>query len=76
MDYVEMFALWVGWEPHMVLLVLGLVMFIFARWGLRNPWGFLKFLLIVVLLGGATYMAVELTQSGVSGKKSMSRDIE
>jgi hypothetical protein len=76
MDIVEILAQWVGWKPHMVLLVLGLVLFILARWGLRNPWGFLKFCLIVLLLGGAAYMAFELTQSGVSSKKSMARDIE
>ena len=75
MDIVEMIAQWTGWEPHIVLLALGLVMLILARWGVRNPWGFFKFCLIVSLLGGAAYMAVELTQSGVTGKKSMERDI-
>ena len=60
-------------EPSWVLAILAIGGFMFLRWGFRNPWGLLRVLMIITLLGGAVYAAFDLVKTGTAGKKAILR---
>ena len=73
LELLEPISQWTGLEPSWVLAILAIGGFVFLRWGFRNPWGLLRVLMIVTLLGGAVYAAFELAKTGTAGKKAILR---
>ena len=67
----EPVALWTGLDLIWVKVIIGITALFILKWGRRNPWRVLQVSLIVALLGGAAYAALELSKTGTSTKASM-----
>ena len=68
---LEPIAEWSGLDLVWIKVFFGIFVFLFLRWGWRNPWGLMRVVIIVTLLSGAAYAAFQLSKTGLSGKKSM-----